>query len=212
MQQCGVDLRERRDHKFSYERPDGTIAPARVVTYWSASAETVDQVEAARRRLAHSLTPPARDQAIGWIAELSVITARRMDDDMTEDLRAAAYSRRLADYPADIARHALLVHRWKFFPTWAELADVCDALLAPRRQMQAALDAAEREARERELKARALPTESAAVKTPEERAAVSASLGDLIAGINARAAAERAEAEARNASQADPDLTNTPTA
>lgn len=208
-QQCGVDLRERLEHKFSYERPDGSIAPARSVAFWSACAETVEQVDAARRRLNHSLTPPSHDQAVGWIAELSVITARRLDDDMTEDLRAAAYSRRLSEYPADIARHALLVHRWKFFPTWAELAEVCDALLEPRRKMQAALDAAERDARERELKARALPDESTAIKTPEERAAVAASVGDLIAGINAKAAAERAKAEAE--AKTDPDLT-TPTA
>lgn len=67
-----------------------------------------------------------------WIAELSVITRRAKDDEMTERLRLAAFSKRLAEYPADIAQEAVLRHKWLFFPAWAEMQDVCDKLVAAR--------------------------------------------------------------------------------
>ncbi|WP_146038662.1 hypothetical protein [Paracoccus sp. SY] len=126
---------------------------------------------------------------------------------MTEDLRAAAYSRRLADYPADIARHALLVHRWKFFPTWAELAEVCDELMEPRRKIQKALDWAGKQARERELKARALPDQDSVTLTPEEAAARKAEtdqmLASLLGSLKAKSAQEDADAAARAQAAAD---------
>lgn len=96
--------------------------------------------EAAARRdavnaLAGFMTSAPKGQIEEWLAELSVITRRRQDDDITETLRLSAYSSRLSDYPADVAREALLKHKWLFFPAWAELQDVCDRLAAPRRAM-----------------------------------------------------------------------------
>lgn len=96
--------------------------------------------DAASRRealnsLAGFLTPAPRNQIEEWLAELSVITRRKQDDDITENLRLFAYSSRLSEYPADVAREALLKHKWLFFPAWAELQDVCDKLAAPRRAM-----------------------------------------------------------------------------
>jgi len=85
--------------------------------------------------LAGFVTPAPKNQIEEWLAELSVITRRKQDDDITETLRLSAYSSRLADYPADVAREALLKHKWLFFPAWAELQDVCDKLAAPRRAM-----------------------------------------------------------------------------
>lgn len=94
---------------------------------------------AARREavtaLAGFVTPAPKNQIEEWLAELSVITRRKQDDDITESLRLSAYSSRLAEYPADVAREALLRHKWLFFPAWAELQDVCDKLAAPRRAM-----------------------------------------------------------------------------
>ena len=196
VRQCGVELSERSKLLGGAELANGSRTPYRTVTWWDAKADSVSQIDAARRKVAHSLTPPTQDQAVGWLAELSVITARRMDDDLTEDLRAAAYSRRLSEYPADIARQALLAHRWKFFPTWAEVADVCDGLMEGRKKLIAALDLAEKEARDRELKARALPTQQEAVKTPEERAEFAKSMAEIIAGIKNRADGQDAEAPA----------------
>lgn len=121
------------------------------------------------------MTPPAKTQIAMWLAELSVITARRVDDQDTEQLRATAYSIRLQSYPADIARHALLVHRWKFFPAWADLEEVCENMIKTRQALARAIDLAERKMNEdlekREAKARR------DAETPEHRAAVAASLG-----------------------------------
>ncbi len=98
----------------------------------SGAAEARQEALAA---LAGVVTPAPKNQIEEWLAELSVITRRKQDDDITENLRLAAYSSRLADYPADVAREALLKHKWLFFPAWAELQDVCDKLAAPRRAM-----------------------------------------------------------------------------
>ena len=85
--------------------------------------------------LAEFVTPAPKGQIEEWLAELSVITRRKQDDDITEGLRLSAYSSRLAEYPADVAREALLKHNWLFFPAWAGLKGVCDKLAVPRRAM-----------------------------------------------------------------------------
>lgn len=100
----------------------------------SVAGDALARVEAANA-LAGFVTPAPKGQIEEWLAELSVITRRRQDDDITENLRLSAYSSRLADYPADVAREALIRHKWLFFPAWAELQDVCDKLAAPRRAM-----------------------------------------------------------------------------
>lgn len=74
-----------------------------------------------------------------WLAELSVITARRGDDDVGDELRLTAYVARLGRYPADIARKAVLDHNWTFWPAWSEVEAVCERLYSPRKHMIAAL-------------------------------------------------------------------------
>ena len=71
------------------------------------------------------LTPPPQREMEAWLAELSVITAKRADDEFTEQLRLKAYSERLADYPADVVREVLLKRTWRFWPAWAGLEEVC---------------------------------------------------------------------------------------
>lgn len=88
----------------------------------------------------HRLMTPAPSREIeGWLAELSVIVARRASEPMDEALRLEAYASRLRAYPADVVRAAVLGKRWQFWPTWAEMAGECDRLSAPRRHMVAAL-------------------------------------------------------------------------
>ena len=89
------------------------------------------RIEAAHA-IAGFFSPAPIREIEAWIAELSVITRRAKDDEMTERLRLAAFSKRLAAYPADIAQEAVLRHKWLFFPAWAELQDVCDKLVAAR--------------------------------------------------------------------------------
>lgn len=80
---------------------------------------------------------PAEDRIIGqWLAELSVISAKREDGDMSETLRLHAYTRRLNSYPADIVWHVLLDRPWKFFPTWAELLELLEPAMEYRRALR----------------------------------------------------------------------------
>lgn len=85
--------------------------------------------------------PPTRRQVAAWLAELSVITARREGSDDEERFRLEVYTRRCQTYPADVMRYALMERRWKFFPSWAELAQVCDDLVSPRQKMASVIRA-----------------------------------------------------------------------
>lgn len=90
-------------------------------------------------RLVNTLSPPPARQIEGWLAELSVIVARRPDDEFTETLRVEAYAGRLSRYPADIVRDVLLGKTWRFWPSWAELEPLCEAATAGRKAMLSAL-------------------------------------------------------------------------
>lgn len=142
-QQHDLSLTKQAVMKGGYDLPNGSHVPASYEWRWVATGDTAEKSLAMLERAQGSMTPAMQTQIAGWIAELSVISARRIDDHMSDELRLAAYSKRLAEYPADIARHAVLERRWKFFPTWAELAEVCDDL---RHQRQSMIDAIKREA------------------------------------------------------------------
>src|SRR5690606_28314230 len=111
-------------------------------------------------RMAGAFATPTDDQVEEWIAELSLIAPKRFDGEGNEMLRLRAYVSRLRDYPADVVREALLSRVWRFFPSWAELSEACDELVSHRRAVRAELDRAEAKIRERELRARALPSET----------------------------------------------------
>lgn len=98
-----------------------------------------------------------------WLAELSVLTAGRGSEGMDAELQVTAYASRLAQYPADVARYALLGKSWKWFPSWAELEQVCEHKAGPRRCM---IDALRRPAPEPEPRRRP--------PTDEERARIQA--------------------------------------
>ena len=203
VQQCGVTLREAIEARGGYEMPDGSMAPVSYSRRYVVDGASLSDIEAAREKVAHAMTPPTRSQVEGWLAELSVITARREDDQMTEALRLAAYSNRLSDYPADVVRHALLAHRWKFFPSWMELAQVCDEGLKHRKQMLREIERAEREARDAEIRARALPTEATVTLTSEEVAARKAETDRLIAESLAKLKSEaKAQADEQREQEA----------
>lgn len=89
---------------------------------------------------------PAEQRDIeAWLAELSVIVAKRADDEFSETLRLESYASRLRQYPADVAKSALLDRTWKFWPAWEELEKVCEALTSPRKAMLSALQNPQKE-------------------------------------------------------------------
>jgi hypothetical protein len=104
--------------------------------------EVEGTAEACSEAAAHleRLMEPAPVEAIeAWLAELSVIVARRPDDSFGDEMRTTAYAARLRQYPADVAREAVLRMPWKFWPAWAELEAACKRKVSSRRCMIAAL-------------------------------------------------------------------------
>ena len=135
----GVTLDVVRDFKIERDANGnkvGTYTPIKAVKVrGDAEARAVVKLEMERLMVA---APEENLEA--WLAELSVITSRRQDDEFTETLRLTAYAKRLGKYPADVARAALLEHPWKFWPAWVELEKICDREVACRKAMIAALE------------------------------------------------------------------------
>lgn len=139
--QRGVGLRLHAEHRFPRDA-NGNSLPTVTVYRGCQVTGPADDAKAVGADMARLMTPAPPGAIEGWLAELSVITARRQDDAFTEELRLTAYATRLARYPADVARAALLDHPWKFWPTWVEVEEVCEKLTAPRRMMLNALSCA----------------------------------------------------------------------
>ncbi|QBX35159.1 hypothetical protein E4191_10975 [Paracoccus liaowanqingii] len=166
----------------------------------AAVSGTPEAIAAMRKRLEDAATPATNDRMEVWLVELDLIAPRKVSSSIEDDLRMQAYLTRLSAYPADVVREALLRRTWRFFPSWAELKDVCDELMKPRLAVLAALERAEQEAHERELGARSLPTEQTAVPTDGEAAARKAEaahlVNEVLKGMKAKLAADEAAQEA----------------
>lgn len=115
--------------RVSLRFPDGGMP---VVSSVEASGRR-DGLEALASDYRKAMTPATQQMLTEWIAELSVIAPKRADDEFTAALTIRAYASRLADYPADVARAAMLERRWKFFPSWDELGSACDEIVAERK-------------------------------------------------------------------------------
>lgn len=99
---------------------------------------SISQLAAVRVMIEKTMQPAPERDIEAWLAELSVLVPRRKDDDFTDGLRLVAYASRLRDYPADVVKQAVTVHVWRYWPSWAELDEVCRDLVRPRRVMLAA--------------------------------------------------------------------------
>lgn len=185
----GVALTVRYDSRYP-SGPNGERLPSYDVAI--GCEVSGGNIEAALSDLRNFLTPAPTRQIEGWLAELSVIVAKRADDEFAEELRVTAYASRLSRYPADVVRSVLLKNTYRFFPTWDELEKRCEALTSPRRHMIAALERgpappepARRPATEEErARVKALVDELFPMRSPEMRAsAVDEALkGDCMMG------------------------------
>lgn len=136
-----------------------------------------DGLRQARAQVEKALTSCPAERIEPWLAELSVIAPARQHDPMTDELRMTAYSSRLAAYPADVVCHVLLAEVWRFWPSWAELHEACEAATSPRRAMRDAISAElERQSLAAQSDRPSLPTES-----PEDAAARRARANDVVA-------------------------------
>jgi hypothetical protein len=133
----GVELKAERKPVYTRNALNEPVLDHYEISHFTANGTKATQEGADElvAKVEATFAPPSKQMCEEWLAELSVITARRPDDEMTEALRLEAYAIRLVDYPTDIAKHAILGHRWKFWPTWAEVAEICDAALDKRKKM-----------------------------------------------------------------------------
>ena len=131
--QRGVGLRVKYEGRYPEGQPSYIVATACDVS------EGGDR-EAALTDLRNFMTPAPVRQIEAWLAELSVLVAKRQGDEMEEGLRLTAYASRLSRYPADVARAVTLGASYKFWPTWDELEKRCEAMTSPRKAMIAALE------------------------------------------------------------------------
>ena len=134
----GVGLRVRYELRFP-SGPNGERLPSYRVAVGCDVSQSGDH-SSALADLRNFMTPAPLRQIEGWLAELSVIVARRQDDAFADELRVSVYSARLSRFPADVVRSVLLGHSYRFWPTWEELEKRCAALAGPRAQMIAALE------------------------------------------------------------------------
>jgi hypothetical protein len=167
--------------------PNGESLPSYAVNHRAISLGNLAKAHEFIATSERFMTPAPDHILESWLAELSVITAARADDVMTQEMRLAAYRKRLSEYPADVAREAMFGKTWRFFPTWDELEIRCEAFAGPRRAMAASL---------------AVPLSSAkpAMPTEEQRASIKAQMGAYLA----RRAAAKAQDEADSAPRIDP--------
>jgi hypothetical protein len=129
----GVGLKVRYEGRYPEDGASYTVAVGCEVS------GRPNDIAAALDDLVNFMHPAPIPVIEGWLAELSVLVAKRQDDEFSEELRVSAYSSRLAEYPADVVRTVLLKETYKFWPTWGELEKRCKALTSPRENMIAAL-------------------------------------------------------------------------
>ena len=137
--QHSVDLQVKYECVLPHDK-NGNRLPSYMVAVGCELNGSPDDIKAALADLRNFATPAPIPKIEGWLAELSVISAKRQDDGFTEGLRLSAYASRLSQYPADVARYCILEKTWKFWPTWSEMKEICDAKAGPRMHMIAALE------------------------------------------------------------------------
>lgn len=135
----GVELRLDLDHRFPRDAKGDALPMVTVVRSCICVGGTDEARQITAAEVAQLMAPAEARAIEDWLAELSVIVAKRADDEFTETLRVTAYASRLRRFPADVARAAVLDHVWKFWPSWAELEAVCERMVSPRRAVLQAL-------------------------------------------------------------------------
>lgn len=138
----GVTATPRIEHRFPPNAP-----AYRITTGCDFAVEDPVNIPAAIAKVEQAMTPATTDQCEGWLVMLQAATARRTDSEATTGVQYALYAAELRRWPADVAKAACeTLARGRvghvgtnWFPTLAELAQLCDQLASPRRVMLARL-------------------------------------------------------------------------
>lgn len=103
-----------------------------------------DEVRAAFHQIDRWCKPCPPEIAAKALAELRALTVHKARDSVDVEGMAAAYTQRLAQYPADIVVDACnaWADREEFWPSWAELKAECDKRNRVRKAFRDALERA----------------------------------------------------------------------
>lgn len=126
------------EHRFPRDER-GNPLPVQSVCKAVKFSGSDEDVDAVRQDFIKAMQPAPEEMIEGWLAELSVISAKRTDDEFSETLRIGAYVARLRRYPADVVYDVLFRKTHRFFPTWAELEADLEVMTMPRRMTIEAL-------------------------------------------------------------------------
>lgn len=83
-----------------------------------------------------SLVPASRGQIARWMTVLRSITAHRDMADLDENVMIHTWLNRLSAFPPDVVAHVLLKLRWQWWPTLAEVEEVCERHTRPRQLLE----------------------------------------------------------------------------
>jgi len=89
-----------------------------------------------------ALNPMTRNECIGLLGELKLLTVPRSEQATDMAAQLSLYARKLAEYPADVTRHVLESQpkMSKWWPTWEELYGRLELHTKRRRRLMEALD------------------------------------------------------------------------
>jgi hypothetical protein len=140
MRSLGVEAVIKRKNTFPVDPTTGEMKGWRSVINGAEITLAVSaNLSKARDVVRAAMAPASNADMELWIAELSLITAKRNTSDAAAELLLTAYTTRLANYPGDIVRETLQTWAGKWFPTWGELKEILDARVAERGTIQTAL-------------------------------------------------------------------------
>lgn len=121
--------------------------PSRLIPSGATVTGSLEQRAAAAAELRKSLTPASIEELVNAVRDLATMTIPRQGDEMTGFYTLKAYAEKLADYPRKVALTALKdwpsqpnTQAARFFPVWAELREMCERVMLPRRLMLVALE------------------------------------------------------------------------
>jgi hypothetical protein len=85
-----------------------------------------EELELIRATIEALMLPAERHEVEEWLAELDAIAPSKTASPVAAQVRLRALTMRLGGHPRDLVRHVLLVKRWRWFPSWFELAEELD--------------------------------------------------------------------------------------
>ena len=134
-QECGLSLKWKGETRFPKDGASYTLTTGLKV-------DGTPEQKAQALKLVETSSKAASDKYLMMgLTEMGAITARKADGDAVNQVTFRALAKRLEEYPADVALTA--VRHWpdksKWFPTWCDLKAECEALMRPRRILEAAL-------------------------------------------------------------------------